>query len=97
MVSVSRSTPLLSNVPTTVLQSATAENVPLGSNVTVYFACSSAGTTPWKAGTFSWNDVSCQVFPVSSGAVLAPHAASTADSARTTEAWKARCTGMAPE
>ena len=40
-------------VPLSVLQSATAENVPSAANAIVYFGCSAAGTLPWNGGSRS--------------------------------------------
>src|SRR4029079_12578192 len=63
-VIVSPFEPLVLYVPPTWLQSAVALNDPSVLNVIAYWPCSSAGTTPWNAGTFSVTAVRCQAFPV---------------------------------
>ena len=56
--------PLVLYVPPTTLQSAVAAKFPSVLKVIAYFDWSSAGITPWNAGTFSVMAVSCQVLPV---------------------------------
>src|SRR4029078_6335308 len=62
----------------------------------VYFDCSAAGTTPWKAGTFSVIAVSCQSLPVSAAAPPALHAARIVVAAMTTAREKNLRTGTPP-